>query len=33
MVEYLDHLTDDFDVTTNVVLGEVSVEDIIHRLP
>lgn len=33
MVEDLEHLTDDFDVTANVMLGEVFVEDIIHCLP
>lgn len=29
---YLDLLTDNFDVTTNVVLGVVLVEEIIHDL-
>ena len=29
----LDHLTDDFDATTNAILGEVFVEKIIHNIP
>lgn len=33
MSEDLDHLTDDFDAATNIVLGEVSVEGIIHGSP
>jgi hypothetical protein len=32
-VEDLDYLAGEFDVVTNVVLGEVSVEEIIHSLP
>lgn len=33
MSEDIDCLADDFDATMNVVLGEVSVEEIIHGLP
>jgi hypothetical protein len=32
MAKNLDHLTNDFDVATNVVLGEVFVEEIIYGL-
>jgi hypothetical protein len=29
----LDRLTDDFDATTNAILGEVFMEEIIHNIP
>jgi hypothetical protein len=30
-MEYLDHLTNGFDIATNAMFGEVSVEEIIHK--
>jgi hypothetical protein len=33
MSEDIDRLADDFDASMNAVLGEVSVEEIIHGLP
>jgi hypothetical protein len=32
-VEDLDRLTDDFDAASNVVFGEVFMEEITHGLP